>query len=153
MMVSVASHHQDGDPKQTLMIDSATSHSILRERHHFTHLQYVKDESITTITGTTKFSHYIGDASVTLANGTSLHLRQAIWAPTATRNLSSFRDVLANDYHISTAKVEDKDVLHIVDKSNKIMETFVAHHQDMFTLPFDKCVLEIHAAAVNPVNL
>lgn len=51
-----------------------------------------------------------------------IRVKSAIYAPTATRNLISFRDVRDNELHIHTSIDADNEVLHILKQSKSGME-------------------------------
>jgi hypothetical protein len=46
-----------------------------------------------------------------------IHIGSAIYAPQATRNIISFKDIRANDYHIHTNTVDNQELLHILTKT------------------------------------
>ena len=87
---------------QHIMVDSITINSILRDKSHFLSTTHILDKMITTITGTISFSQHVNDASIQLLNGIVLHLKDAIWAPTATQNLLSFQNIYKNGFKIAT---------------------------------------------------
>ena len=88
--------------RNNIIIDSATTHSILQDKCHFISLNKILDKRITTISGTQTLSNYVGNAHIRLPNGTILFLEDALWAPQATQNLLSFKDVLQNRHHLIT---------------------------------------------------
>ena len=56
--------HGRGRRPQHIMVDSATTNSILRDKSHFLSTTHIPDKMITTIIETISFSQHIGDASI-----------------------------------------------------------------------------------------
>lgn len=74
---------------------------------------------MTTISGTNQIEEGKGSATVIFPQGTVIDIEAAIFAPRATRNLISFRDVVANKYQLRTAKINELETLQILEDTNE----------------------------------
>ena len=81
------------------LADSATTHTILKDKKYFSHLE-MKKASVSTISGSTKLIEGSGRANVLLPRGTRLNIDNALYSPKSQRNLLSFKDIRKNGYHI-----------------------------------------------------
>lgn len=116
------------DDPTSCIIDSGTSHTILRNRNYFKGIT-PSHRHITTITGEQRIEEGHGPAVVILPKGTTIEIESAIFAPKATRNLLSFRDIRANGLHIQTGMQDSKEVIHLISRSPEgsiIKETLTA---------------------------
>ena len=85
------------------LADSATTHTILRERHYFTNL-IPKKAPLTTLSGPSNLIEGYGKARIMLSNGTILTINEALYSPCSGRTLLSFRDIWDNKYHLETTE-------------------------------------------------
>ena len=69
------------------LADSATTHTILRERYYFTNL-IPKKAHLTTLSGSSNLK-----ARIMLSNDTILTIKEALYSPRSGRTLLSFRDI------------------------------------------------------------
>ena len=128
----MVTHQQESlplDDIRTCIVDSGTSHTILKCRDYFTHI-IPSHRSMTTITGSNQIEQGHGPAIITLPHGTTIHIKSAVYAPNATRNLISFKDIRENGYHIHTSKDKNQEVIHIVKNTSDgmlIKETLFAY--------------------------
>lgn len=109
------------DDINTCIVDSATTHTILRNKECFSHIT-PSQRRMTTIAGSSQLEEGHGPALITLPQGTTLNIQSAIYAPNAKRNLISVKDIRANGFHIHTSTHKDNEVLHLVEKTNNGME-------------------------------
>jgi hypothetical protein len=100
-MTTTGLHKLSLDNTINCIIDSGTSHSILRDNKYFASTTS-SSGVITTITGQNQLEEGYGLAIVVLPGKTTLKIKSSIYAPTATRNFISFQDIRANDLYIHT---------------------------------------------------
>ncbi|KAM1778054.1 hypothetical protein PS1_044952 [Malus domestica] len=105
------------------LADSATTHSILRDRKYFSNLVLAKVK-VTTISGPSDVIEGSGKAQIMLPNGTILSIKNALYATQSIRNLLSFKDIRLNGYHLETKSVENVEYLCITsnDTQKRILE-------------------------------
>ncbi|KAM1760399.1 hypothetical protein ACFX12_003275 [Malus domestica] len=94
------------------LADSATTHTILRERHYFTNL-IPKKAHLTNLLGSSNLIEGYGKAHIMLSNGTILTIKEALYSPRSRRMLLSFRDIQDNHYHIETTEDNGSEFLCI----------------------------------------
>ncbi|KAM2304617.1 hypothetical protein ACFXTH_024303 [Malus domestica] len=85
------------------MADSATIHTILRERHYFTNF-IPKNASLTTLSGSSSLIEGYRNARIMLCNGTVLTIKDVIYSPRSGKMLLSFIDIGNNQYHVETTE-------------------------------------------------
>ena len=105
------------------LADSATTHTILRDRKYFSSLIPTR-VGVTTISGPSDVIQGSGKAQIMLPNGTILSIQNALYATRSTRNLLSFKDIRLNGYHIETKSAENVEYLCITsnDTQKRILE-------------------------------
>ena len=81
------------------LVESATTHTILKDRKFF-HTLIEKRGSVTTITIGNVLIVGFGRASLILPMGTKLIIDDALLYPQSTRTLLSFKDIRSNGFHI-----------------------------------------------------
>ena len=84
--MALLSHGERGGESSELTIDSATTHTILKNRALFSYLAPAVKREITTITGTYTVSSQYGPAQIRLPQGTRIKARMALYSPDATCN-------------------------------------------------------------------
>ena len=94
------------------LADSATTHTILKNKEYFSHHILAKT-NVNTISGVSDLIEGSGRASMALPNGTRLHIENAIFSSRSKRNLLSFRDIRINDFHIETTNKKCNEYLCI----------------------------------------
>ena len=92
------------------LADSATTLTILSERHYFTNL-ISKKALLTTLSGPSNLIEGYGKAHIMLSNGTILTINEALYSPHSRRTLLSFRDIRDNQYHIETTEDHGSEFL------------------------------------------
>ena len=80
------------DSKYQCLLDSAATHTILKDRKYFSKLTMYQ-ANINTISGTAKLIEGSGKACIVLTNGTKLTINDALYSSKSRRNLLSFKDV------------------------------------------------------------
>ena len=83
------------------LVDSATTHTIIRNKKYFTYLKLTK-ANVNTISDTTNLIDGSRRANILLPNGTKLQINDALYSSNSRRNLLSFKDIRLNQYHIET---------------------------------------------------
>ena len=118
------------------LIDSATSHTILKSKTYFSHLK-LGIKSVNTIFGSANLIEGSGRATLSLPEGTKLIINNALFSSKSRRNLLSFKDIRRNGYHLETMEESSTEYLcitvfisgkkHIIEKcpslSNGIYST------------------------------
>ena len=104
------------DSPDTALLDSATTHSILRHPDYF---QFKHSDfpwqtcELTTIAGKRNLKFKEGRTKLLLPRGTSITLAQAMYAPAAPRNLISYKDLQAQDVHLTTEGVQGEEAIKL----------------------------------------
>lgn len=110
------------------IVDSGASHLILQDKAYFEEVTPHKGK-VTTIMGQHQLEEGYGPAILILPRGTTIQLSSAIYAPNATQNLLSFKDIRENGFHIQTSSKDLEEHLHIISKTphgTQIRETLKA---------------------------
>jgi len=94
------------------LIDSGTTHTILKSRDYFESIT-MKKIPLATIADSF-FAEGQGRAVIQLGGGSVLIIEDAIFQPEARRNLLALKDLRKNGLHTATA---DPDVMHILTKA------------------------------------
>ena len=81
--------------------DSATTHTILRDKIYFSKLK-LAEANVITISGITDLIGGSGRAHIIFLGGTQLVISDALFSSRSQRNLLSFKDICCNGYHIET---------------------------------------------------
>jgi hypothetical protein len=99
-----------------VLLDNAFTHTVLQDQAHFefkTQNEPWQTCDIVTIAGKQNFKFREGRAVVILPGGAPLIYERAMYAPDAPWSLISYRDLRANDIHVSTVVENDEEVLGI----------------------------------------
>ena len=121
--------------KSDCLIDSGTTHAILKDKHFFTAVD-VRDRpsSIKTLGGTCEIAEGSGEADLVLPNGTVIRVDNAIYAPRASRNLLGFADLRKNGFHLMTATdVNGSECLQLRKPDGKTCEVFGVSRTGLYT--------------------
>lgn len=105
---------QDGE--EICLADSATTHTILRDRKYFSTLNLTRAK-VTTISGPVDLIEGSGRAHIRLSNGTQLSIQEALYSSRSKRNLLSFKDIRLNGYHIETTNENNVEYLCITSNT------------------------------------
>ena len=104
------------------LIDSGTTHTILKNKNYFSHLK-LGEINVNTISGSVKLIEGSGRANVWLPEGTKLVIDNALFSSKSRRNLLSFKDIRRNGYHIET--MNDSNVEYLcITINQRIIEKF-----------------------------
>ena len=69
--------------------------------------------NVSTISGTTNLVEDFGRANIMLPNGTRFHINDALYFSKFRRNLTSFKDIRRNGYHIETMNENNVEYIYI----------------------------------------
>jgi len=95
------------------LLDSATTHTILRSKDYFTQLR-AYEGNVSTISGVSRLIEGSGRALVLLPNRTKLIINDALYSSKSRRNLLSFKDVRQNGFHLETMDENGREYLCII---------------------------------------
>lgn len=129
------------------IVDSGTTHSILRKREFF-HQITPSHRQVTTIMGQHQIEESHGPATLTLPRGTVLQITLALYGPKATQNLISFKDIRANGLHIQSSMGNTREELHIIVRTPtgiEIKETSGAHPLGFYITKIHRSHTEVHS--------
>ena len=139
---SIGSKMSNGD---ICLLDSATTHTILREKKYFSHL-VMKMAYVNTISGSTKLIEGSGRAALLLPGGTILIIDNALYCSKSQRNLLSFKVIRQNGFHVETANEGKVEYLYIttINAEKKIVhEKLPALSSGLYHINID--TVESHA--------
>ena len=114
--------------KDVFVVDSGSSHTILRDKRYFINLT-MKNANINTIAGIANLIEGYGQANILLPMGMHLEISDALYSPSSKRSLLSFKDIRMNDFHIETKGEGNKEFLQIIEISQghkKVLESIPA---------------------------
>ncbi|PIN07745.1 hypothetical protein CDL12_19688 [Handroanthus impetiginosus] len=98
--------------EEICLADSATTHTILRNKKYFSCLM-MREANVTTISGSTNLIEGSRKANILLPGGTRFVIDDALFSSKSQRNLLSFKDIRRNGYHIETTNDENIEYLQI----------------------------------------
>ena len=98
--------------KDFCLADSATTHTILKDKKYFQQLSLSKTYA-NTILGSSNLIEGFGRANIMLSKGTKLYIDDALYSFKSRRNLLSFKDICYNGYHIETNNKDSEEYLYI----------------------------------------
>ena len=135
------SHTISGDTEPNtlnifLLVDSATTDTILRDKKYFSYLGPMMAKHITTITGSHLISYQIGEACLVMPRGTYIRISRVVYLPTSIRNLLSFQNIRRNGFHLRTAEEDNKKLLQILDREGCSIENIPAYSSGMYIVLF-----------------
>jgi len=99
--------------EEQCLLDSATTHTILRSKDYFTQLR-AYEGNVSTISGVSRLIEGSGRALVLLPNRTKLIINDALYSSKSRRNLLSFKDVRQNGFHLETMDENGREYLCII---------------------------------------
>jgi len=114
--------------KDVLVVDSGSSHTILKDKRYFINLT-LKNANISTIAGIASLIEGHGQANILLPMGTHLEISDALYSPKSKRSLLSFKDIRMNGFHIETTGEWNKEslqIIEIVHGNKKFLESIPA---------------------------
>ena len=118
------------------LLDSATTHTILRDKKFFdvNHLSNWQTRNLITMAGSNVFRFQEGSAKVILPEGNTITCMRAMFSPSAPRSLISYRDIRTNGFHLSTKILDRREALVFV-QNNKVVETAFAAASGLYRIP------------------
>ena len=90
-----------GSSENFCLADSATTHTILKDKKYFQSLILCK-ANVNTILGSSNLIEGSGRVMIMLLKGTKLCIDDALYSSKSSRNLLNFKDIHDNGYHIET---------------------------------------------------
>jgi len=125
------------------LLDSGTTNTILKSRDFFETLKFGKIAMNTIASAFTAEGQ--GRAVIQLGCGRLLVIEDAIYQPTASRNLLAMKDLRKNDLHTATA---DPDLIHILTEAgdfNTIIDTYHGIGNGLYPVAIKPaCRMETH---------
>ncbi|KAB2089655.1 hypothetical protein ES319_A03G076200v1, partial [Gossypium barbadense] len=79
------------------LANSATTHTILKDKKYFSHLK-MSNAHVNTISGSSKLIEGSGRAIILLPKGTKFIIDDALYSTKSQRNLLNFKDIRLNGY-------------------------------------------------------
>ena len=104
--------NNDNNNEDICLADSATTHTILKDKKYFSYL-VMQEANVSTISGSTKLIEGSGRATLLLHGGTQIYIDDALYSSKSQRNLLSFKDIRRNGYHVETTNEENIEYLYI----------------------------------------
>ena len=96
------------------IIDSETTHTILKHKKYFSYLE-MGEINVNTICGSAKLIESSGRANILLPGRTKLVIDHVLFSKKSRRNLLSYKDIHRNGYHIETVEEENNEYLCITN--------------------------------------
>ena len=120
------------DEMSILVVDSGTSHTILRDKRYFLNLT-MQSANVHTIAGVAGLIEGHGQAYVLMPKGTHLEIKNVLYSPSSKRNLLSFKDIRLNGFHLETGgNKEFLNIISITKGNKKILETIPAMSTSLY---------------------
>jgi len=116
------------EDKNILVVDSGSSHTILRDKRYFINLT-LRNANISTIAGIASLIEGYDQAHVLLPNGTHLEISDPLYSPSSKRSLLSFKDIHLNGFHVETKGEGNREFLHVTEIAQgqkRVLETIPA---------------------------
>ena len=124
--------------QELALLDSATTHTILRDSLYFSFAGSDTDAwqvcQMQTIAGGRDFKFREGRATIVLPGGATLLIANAMFAPSASRSLISFKDLRANGIHTTTIVKNNKEAL-LLQRETEVLATAYAGCGGLYELP------------------
>ena len=99
------------------LVDSATTHTILKEKKFFLTLSPIKVK-INTISRSINLIEGSGRATIMLNNETKLSINDTLYSSRSRRNLLSFKDIRKNGYHLETINENSTEFICITSNTS-----------------------------------
>ena len=134
------------------IIDCETTHTILSKKIYFSS-SLMRKAFIATIAGSSDLIDGSGGTALVLPNGTSLHIKNALYSPRSRRTLLSFKDIRLNGYHLQTIDKKGTEYLYItqvVSYQKRVLENFLCISSGLY-FPRIK-VMESHTVLIQKIN-
>jgi transposase InsO family protein len=132
------SMHTGGTHREMALLDSATTHTILRDPLFFSfsgnNTEAWQVCKMLTIAGRRDFKFREGQAKIVLPGGATLLIERAIYAPSAHRSLISFKDLRAHGDHTFTVVKGHSEALELL-QGTAVIATAYAGISGLYELP------------------
>ena len=136
---------KDPDPRCNCLIDSATTHVILRDPEFFLTMSSSKQHPIKLNTlGGPAIGEAIGRAQIRLTNGTILNVTDAIYSPSSCRNLLSFKALREAGYHVTTANSKNDEEILQIKNNDQVIETAIGLTNGLYAITIDPVRIVTH---------
>lgn len=109
------------------LLNSATTHTILKNQKFSSELSENFSAKVSTIAGSANIIDGPERAHIILPNGTHIFIQNALYSSNSKRNLQSFKDIRMNGYNIETINENNKEylcVISIIESQKLILEKF-----------------------------
>ena len=93
------------------LVDSATTHTILKDKKYFQILKLCK-ANVNTISSSSNLIEGSRRAIIMLPKGTKLYIDDALYSSKSSINLLSFKDICYNGYYIETNNEGSEEFLY-----------------------------------------
>ena len=116
------------EKKDVLIVDSGSSHTILKDKRYFINLT-LKNANISTVAGIASLIKDHGQANILLPMGTHLEISDVLYSLNSKKSLLSCKDIRMNGFHIETNGEGNKEFLQIIDLAQchkKVLESIPA---------------------------
>ena len=128
----------DGIHSEVALLDSATTHTILRDSSFFLfpsgHTDAWQVCKMHTIAGGRDFRYREGRATIVLPGGTILEIENAMYALDAHRSLISFKDLRVNGIHTTRSVIKENEAL-VLQRGTAVLATAFAGCGGLYELP------------------
>ncbi|KAB2090390.1 hypothetical protein ES319_A03G120800v1 [Gossypium barbadense] len=116
------------------LANSATIHTICKNKRYFSHLKMQKT-NMSTISGSTKIIEGSRRVNKLLPRGTKFQINDALYSPMSQRNLLSFKYIRHNGYHIETISEGNDEyiqIMSIIQGNKNILEKLFALSSNLY---------------------
>jgi hypothetical protein len=136
------------------LVDSCTTHTILRDKKYFQNL-ILNKASVNTISGLSNLIEGSGRANIILSKETKFCIDDALYSSKSRRNLISFKDIRLNGYHVETTNEGSDEYLYItsiISGQKLILEKLHAFSSGLYytTIRIIESHVVIHQKCSNP---
>lgn len=137
------------DESNDALIDSATTHTILRDRRFFIKKSSTwQTKNMMTMAGANAFCFQEGTVMVKLPAGSIIKCKHGMFAPSTPRSLITYRDVRINGYHLSTVTLNRKEVL-VLTKNHEIVEKAFATENGLYRIAIRPPIIFNFASSIS----
>ena len=120
--------------REICLVDSATTHIILRDQKYFSYITLV-EANVNIISGPADLIDGFERATIMLPCDTIFHVNDVLYSFRSKINLLSFKDIRHNGYHIETTYDNNKEYLcitHIVSSQKLVVEKLLAFSSGLY---------------------
>ena len=116
------------------LADSATTHTIFRNKRYFLNLNLIK-ANVNTISGPLDIIEGTGRAIIILTKDMKLDIYNALYSPKSKINLLGFKDIRRNNFHLETMNENNIEYLYItsnMSRKKEILEKLPAFSSGLY---------------------